>query len=241
VTAQFKLYILYFICGAGLYACYSNPVSEVNGVPAIQLIRNDKHIMDIHDSPFIRYPDYQKFSICHGNTCRYISTLSLTRAEWQKVSSLFDNVTTAGQEREQIRQAIGLLEVMIGEKTGTSNDLGENAFVENVAGQMDCVDESTNTTVYLTLMQRENLLKWHRVQHRVNRGISSLQWPHFTAVIRDMQDGLPYAVDSWFLGNGELPFIVPLAEWKHGWRPDPVSREQSNQSNAQQNRNMSGT
>lgn len=232
---------MYFICGAGLYACSSNPVPEGNGVPAIQLIRNDKHIMDIHGSPFIRYPDYKKFSICHGNTCRFISTLSLTPAEWQKITALFEKVSTPEDERERIRQAVGLLETVIGEKAGTSADLGENAFVGDVAGQMDCVDESTNTTVYLTIMQRENLFRWHRVQHRVNRGVATLQWPHFTAVIRDMQDGLPYAVDSWFLDNGKPPYIVPLSEWKRGWRPDQVSSGQRDRSTAKNNSNMSGT
>lgn len=238
---RIKLFVLFSICGAGLYACNSNPVSEKADVHPIQLIRNNKDIMDARTSPFIRYPDYGNFSVCHGNTCRYITTLSLTRAEWRQVSELFSTVTSAGEERERIRQAIGLLEVIIGEKTGTSMERGENASGGTPEGQMDCVDESTNTTVYLTLMQRENLLQWHRVQHRVSRGVSSLQWPHFTAVIRDMQSGLPYAVDSWFLDNGQPPFIVPLAEWQRGWRPESVDSADNSRSTAQQNKNMSGS
>lgn len=238
---RIKLFVLFYICGAGLYACNSNPVSEIADVPAIQVIRNNKHIMDARTTPFIRYPDYRKFSICHGNTCQYIISLSLTPVEWRQVSELFSEVNSAEEEREQIRQAIGLLEVIIGEKTGTGMDRGENAASGTPEGQMDCVDESTNTTVYLSLMQRENLLQWHRVQYRVSRGVASLQWPHFTAVIRDIKSGLPYAVDSWFLDNGNPPFIVPLDKWKRGWRPEPVEFLETHNPAEKQNKNMSGS
>jgi len=84
---------------------------------------------------------------------------------------------------------------------------------------MDCVDESTNTMVYLTMLQNSNLLHWHTVEHRVSRGIMSFQLPHFTAVIRDGESGIKYAVDSWFLDNGQPPFIVPIDEWQAGWKP----------------------
>lgn len=207
------------MCGLGLYACNSHPVSEGSDAPPIQALRNYKHIMDVRQSPFIQYPEIDKFSICHGNTCKFITNLSLAGAEWHKVRVLLESATSAAEEREQIRQAVSLLENIIGDRTGTGSDPGENGYSGTPGGQMDCVDEATNTSVYLTLMQQENLLRWHRVQRRVSRGVSTLQGPHFTAVIRDMEAGVFYAVDSWFLENGKPPFIIPLEDWKRGWRP----------------------
>jgi hypothetical protein len=44
-------------------------------------------------------------------------------------------------------------------------------------------------------------------------------WPHNTAVLIENGTGASYAVDSWFFANGVEPAIVPLDEWKAGWRP----------------------
>jgi hypothetical protein len=111
------------------------------------------------------------------------------------------------------------MEKIIGEKTGTSGDRGGNLAGFGQQGQMDCIDESYNTTTYLKLLQRDGLLKFHRVMNRSTRFGLFAGMPHSTAVIRDVASGQDYAVDSWFFDNGELPVIMPLAHWKSGWRP----------------------
>ena len=177
--------------------------------------------MDARNNPFIHKPEYRNFSICYGHTCNTIETLQLSEQEWGKIRSFFEPAAiTADKERMQITAAIAEMEAMVGIKTGTQNDLPENFSGLGLYGQLDCIDESTNTSVYLTMMQADNLLRWHRVEKRASRGIASFQVPHFTAVIRDTQDDVTYAVDSWYLANGEPPFIVPLAQWRRGWRPE---------------------
>ncbi len=123
----------------------------------------------------------------------------------------------AAGERERIRLAVALLERLVGRHTGTDADLGENFAGLGRPGQMDCIDESTNTTVYLRMLEKEGLLRWHTLVYRSTR-FTGLQ-PHSTAVIEERGSGRRYAVDSWFLDNGEPPFIVPLAQWRSGWRP----------------------
>lgn len=194
-----------------------------DGPPAINPIRNVREILDVRTSSFVTHPTFRDFSVCYGNTCRFIAELALRDGEWDRVRALFGaTVTTPAQEREGIRAAVAILEQMTGERTGTSADRGENLSGLGLSGQMDCVDESTNTTVYLTMLQVDQLLRWHTVEARTSRGLGSLQVPHFTAVIRDKNDNMRYAVDSWFLDNGEPPFIVPLSEWERGWRPEAV-------------------
>lgn len=208
------------------YGCQLDPPAAAGAPPALQPIRNAREMLDAKTSTFISRPAPEKFSICYGNTCRYIVELGLTQEEWGRISGLFTTAALAADaERAQIRSAVALLEEMVGVKAGTSADRGENLNGLGLAGQMDCVDEATNTSVYLTLLQDAGLLRWHTVQHRISRGVASLQVPHFTAVIRDEKERLSYAVDSWFLDNGEPPFIVPLPIWEKGWRP---SRDQHN-------------
>ena len=189
-------------------------------------IRNVKNMIDANKPLFIGYPTPERFSICYGHTCQRTIDVGLSEDEWRTIRQEFKRpmpaMTTgsdSAQEREQIRRAIALLETVVGNKTGTTSDKGKNSAGFGLQGQMDCVDESTNTTVYLTMLQNNGLLKWHTVNYRTSRGVFSLQAPHFTAVIREKDNNQYFAVDSWFLDNGQPPFIVPLEKWESGWEP----------------------
>ena len=81
-------------------------------------------------------------------------------------------------------------------------------------GQMDCVDESTNTTSILNLVERRGLLKHHKVTRRASRGFfADGRYPHFTAVLQERSGG-KWVVDSWYEPAGGAPDIMPLGEWK---------------------------
>ena len=190
--------------------------------PEITPVRNVREMLDTRNN-YVTRPTFANFSVCYGNTCRFIAGLGFSQEEWNRIRAMFGAAAAApAAEREHIRTAVAELEKITGARIGTSADRGENLNGLGLDGQMDCVDESTNTTAYLTMMQLDNLLRWHTVEPRTSRGVGSLQAPHFTAVIRDKSDDMRYAVDSWFLDNGEPPFIVPLPLWEKGWRPQTV-------------------
>ena len=74
--------------------------------------------------------------------------------------------------------------------------------------QQDCVDEATNTTSYLLILERNGLLKHHSVgtpfsKENLLRGVAG--WPHWTAVLKETGSGQRWAVDSWIFANGENP------------------------------------
>jgi len=142
---------------------------------------------------------------------------------------------SAAQERALLPAVIGLMETIVGEQTGTGGDLAENHTRHGESGQMDCIDESSNTLTYLTLLANAKLLRWHRVGARLNRGPYTLvfQAPHSAAEIVEIASGDRYAVDSWFRANGEPAVVVSKAEWARGYRPPrqaqarlPNTREQ---------------
>ena len=158
------------------------------------------------------------FYVCHGRDCRIRTQVSLTKTEWARVRRLFP-AKSAQHERSQIARAIGYLERVTGKKAGTGHDKGgtfEDAFTK---GQMDCEDETMNTGNYLSMMERQKLLRYHSVAGRAHRGYFLNGWPHRAVRIAEKKTGNMYVVDSWFHDNGVSPEIVTYKLWKDGWRP----------------------
>ncbi len=167
----------------------------------------------------------EKFEHCHGYGCRLINEARLSAADWQEIAAHFTAVTTPQEERAAIAPVIGLFERKIGAVTGTDKDIA-GTYVKLGDDQHDCVDESVNTTIYLSLLQDKGLLRHHDIgipSARVppfSRGIG----PHQTAVIVDRQTSKRYAVDSWFHDNGHAAEIVAMDKWFFGWRPEKTPK-----------------
>jgi len=166
-------------------------------------------------------PDPGAFSICFDYTCKEVTTVSLGQDKWRQIQALFTpRVTDAAVERQRVAEAVSLLEKWTGEIVGTANDKGGNVKGFSAAGhQMDCIDESTNTTTYMVMLSREQLLQLHTVEDRSTRGFFIFGMPHTTAVLKDRSTGQKWAVDSWFHDNGVAPEVVPLSQWRSGWEP----------------------
>jgi len=180
---------------------------------------------------YIRTPHPGHFSVCHEHTCHAISEVSLTAAEWDGVRRIFaPPAPDAAAERGRIALAIAALEQLVGAYTGTANDQGLNFPGLGLSGQMDCVDESTNTSAYLLMFQQDGLLHRHRVGARISRGFLQLETLHFTTTVVENGTGTSYAVDSWFHDNGKLPEVVPVSEWIEGWKPSVQSAAPANAS-----------
>ena len=79
--------------------------------------------------------------------------------------------------------------------------------------QLDCVDETVNTTIYLTLLSREGLLRWHRVAAPAHRGTLVTLDVANTPVLVENGTGKGFAVDTAFADPGLPPYIVPLETW----------------------------
>lgn len=160
-----------------------------------------------------------QFPVCSGYGCDRVHTVSLTETEWQWAVSPLAGTNDAGAERAALARVIGRLEQLVGPRTGTERNLGGTFQGVGRPGQMDCIDESTNTTTYLRMLAAAKLLPRHSVEQPRTRGYFIFGWPHTSAVIRSLADGDRYAVDSWFEDNGRPAHVVPLKQWRAGWRP----------------------
>lgn len=162
-----------------------------------------------------------RFSVCHGNSCRLRSDIALTEAEWQRVRDVFGSVPAdAVAERRLIARAIGLMEVMVGKQAGTLEDAAGMGVHWNPDEQLDCIDETTNSTAYMRMMAADGLLRFHQVGMPAHRFVLSSWGPSNTATIADSATGKRYAVDSYFLANGEPASVLQLEVWMTGWMPE---------------------
>jgi len=169
----------------------------------------------------ITEPVPSRFSVCYDHSCQTVQTLGFSGTQWQRVRRVFQPPSAnAHEERTRIARAVAIMETMVGKMTGTDRDQGGTLLGLGHSGQMDCIDESTNSSIYLVMLHRSGLLQWHTVEDRVNRGFFLFGWPHTSAAIRETKTDQVFVVDSWFEDNGKLPYILPLKSWKSGWRPD---------------------
>lgn len=174
-------------------------------------------------------PTIESFPHCYDYGCKTIKPVSLSQEGWNRLHALFAfPAQNANQERAHIAQAIQIFETDIGAQTGTSADLKGTfkPFIRNkgkpLRFQQDCVDESTNTTIYLSVLYQKGWLQFHRVTQPQSRQpfIGGNRWWHQSATIVDSNTSQRYAVDSWFEDNGAPPYIVKIEKWFKNWKPE---------------------
>jgi len=163
-----------------------------------------------------------RLDVCFDFGCKSSERVYLFEEEWREVASVLHGSTTPDEERYRIAQAVGAMERLVGAVTPTDVDRGSNAFEgEDPAGQMDCIDESTNTTAYLKLFQSQGLLRFHTVLERAYRAPALLD-QHWAAQVEETGTGRRFAVDSWYRDNGEPAVVQSLEHWHQKRPPPPV-------------------
>jgi len=152
--------------------------------------------------------------VCSGFDCNYKTRLDLGETE----NARFARIMEAGRaspaaERAAVAQAVGYYEELGAAAIGVRDKPKSDITQSRIKGQMDCIDESTNTRSLLRYLAARGLLRHHTVEANVSRGfLLDGRYPHSTAVLRDPQ-GRRWAVDSWYEPAGGPPDIMPLEEW----------------------------
>jgi hypothetical protein len=159
-------------------------------------------------------PDPQHFRLCHGYACRFVTPVALTPEEWRATEALFHApADSAVAERQQIGLAVAQLTLSAGRHAGLAVRQRRELINSKDPSQLDCVDETVNTTTYLTLLSRAGLLHWHRVGAPAHRGTLVTLDVANTPVLFENGSGKGFAVDTAFADPGLPPYIVPLETW----------------------------
>jgi hypothetical protein len=159
-------------------------------------------------------PTPGNFFACYGYGCKYKTRISLTEEEWRPVRAIFDPPpANAAAERNQVAEAIGEIESLVGQRTGTSVHQENSRWNTGDPTQLDCVDDSVNTWTYLMMLAHDGLLRYHKVAGLAHRGtLLTLDFSN-TAVLMEKGNGERFAVDPWLADLGIPPPVLPLGVW----------------------------
>jgi hypothetical protein len=154
-------------------------------------------------------------TICHGYGCSFRSKLTLGPADGARFRSIMHaGAGSPKAERTAISRAVQYFEQRSFEIIGVRDKPKAEFGASHIRGQMDCVDESTNTRALLLYLAERGLLKFHKVGRNVSRGMFlDGRYPHFTAIVID-PGGTKWVVDSWYAPTGGAPDIFPYSQWK---------------------------
>lgn len=157
----------------------------------------------------------ETFRICHGYDCYYRTKLIINAHDEKIIKGFFlKNARSAEAERDALRKAISYFEERSTAVIGIRDEPRMRFGRARNKGQMDCVDESTNTDAFMRYLQSRGWMVHHTVSRRTTRGsFFDGRYPHWTAVIKE-NNGELWAVDSWFEAGGGPPDILLLADWK---------------------------
>lgn len=152
--------------------------------------------------------------VCHGYGCKYRSKLLLTAADDARLRSIMRAGSASPKaERAALSRAVSYFDRRANQATGFK-DMPKTQIGKPRRGQMDCIDESTNTRALLLYLSERGMLKFHKVGRNVSRGyFLDGRYPHFTAVVSD-PTGVRWVVDPWYAQVGGAPDIIPYEDWK---------------------------
>ena len=159
----------------------------------------------------------KEIKVCSGYGCIISDHFTFTDSDNVDLAkSMSGSSASAFDERAAIAQTIGLMERKARAKLRYRPDV-KKAYIKNSSkrGQMDCVDESLNTTEYLKHLYGLGLLKFHKPNKRyAERGfILDGRYPHKSASMTD-QSGKRWTVDSWYGDDGQPAQIMEHARWR---------------------------
>jgi hypothetical protein len=149
--------------------------------------------------------------VCHGYGCKFRSRLVLTASDGARFRSIMSaGAGSPKAERAAISRAVRAYEERTFAATGF-RDRPKTQIGKPERGQMDCIDESTNTRALLLYLAERGLLRHHKVERNVSRGFFvDKRYPHFTAVISDP------AGAKWIPGTSRWAARQTSCPWKSG-------------------------
>jgi hypothetical protein len=158
----------------------------------------------------------QILMVCHGFGCTYRNAFLLTPERIARLRSLLRESRSASDERRAIGRAVAWFDREGGRTASTVGRIAyASAGTKSGPGQMDCIDLTANVTELLLVLERNRLIRFHRLGTQVSRGFFlDGRKPHTTPVIVEIANNRQWSVDSWTKGYGQIPDIMTISEWR---------------------------
>ncbi|MBT9460306.1 MAG: hypothetical protein IV084_01455 [Rugosibacter sp.] len=171
----------------------------------------------------------ESINVCFNFACNAQAPVTFSAVQLENVVQYLAAAKNPVEERELLAQTIGKLYHWAGEQTPVHADRAENFSDAGIPGAMDCIDHATTTTRFLHLLEKHHALHFHHVVAITRRGFI---FQHFMATIEELPDSLNsgssfkqkllpdlspqkthprrFAIDSWYVDNGQSARVVPL-------------------------------
>lgn len=189
----------------------SIPVSPVTSKAV--LVPND-HAYDDINAHFGKYgaarPRGTRATLCSAYGCKTQQKFTFSDKFMNGLRAIFMEMRTNDgfSERLFLKKAIAAMERESMESTGLQNDRPSIDLFGNLdPGQLDCVDEATNTTSFLLILNDAGLLRYNRILGPIWKG-GLTRWTHYAALIVDRKTKVQYAIDSGVTKQGGEPYII---------------------------------
>jgi hypothetical protein len=161
-------------------------------------------------------PDGNTVKVCHAYGCKSQTEFTFSQADIAELNSLMQGVKrddTPAEERRALAYAVAWMERRVAPAAGTASDRPSMDMLgSGDTSQQDCVDEATNTTSYLMVLDRNTLIRHHAIERPYAKDDLS-HWTHWAAVIRERETGTRYAMDSSSGPNGDNPTVKAANEF----------------------------
>ncbi|NIX76148.1 hypothetical protein [Microvirga terricola] len=154
---------------------------------------------------------------CHGYGCSRRAVLDIDGAWLSRARTMMSSAHGSPEaERRAIGEVVRAYTAYLARQFGGAPDAPRSPpQLSGQNGQMDCVDETANTTSLLLVLEGQGLLAHHIVERPQSRGLFiDGRYPHVTAIIAEKRTGREWAVDPWTKAPGQWPDILPLSQWR---------------------------
>ena len=175
----------------------------------------DESIAEVYAELSLPLPTTSLVVICHGFGCLYRTQVALSASDRAHLKALLGSgLASPAAERRAVANAVAWFDRRIGPAAGTTHRTARAGIGES-AGEMDCIDTSSNNTSLFLMLKLLQLLHHHRVEPPVSRGyLIDARLPHTTAVLAETKTGAEWVIDNWTHNYGEMPDVEPLATWQ---------------------------
>ncbi len=156
----------------------------------------------------------QSITVCSGYDCYWRIKVPVTRQDANRYAAIMSAGRASPEaERKAVAKAVVYYEKRNAAHLGHTDTPMSQFRNAGKKGEMDCIDEGTNTQSLLRYLDRRGLLKHHSAGPTITRGfILDGQFPHVTAVLIQ-KNGTRWSVDSWPTEVGEDPEIMTVDKW----------------------------
>jgi hypothetical protein len=159
--------------------------------------------------------DTSRIVVCHGYDCNYKTKMPVSGADASRYAAIMARGRASPEaERRAVAEAVIYFEQRSAAFLGRRDTPMSQFANGRVKGEMDCIDEGTNSQSLLRYLDARGLLRHHTAGPTVSRGfILDGQFPHVGAVLQE-EGGAKWVVDSWPVEVGAAPAIMPIERWR---------------------------